>query len=484
MNLSLPQLEIFLSTQKINLFLAGVASGKTYLDGIISYRFISEFQNVIGFIGANTYGQLNTATFKRISEVWHSLGLIEYNEHNKTGHYVVGKKPPDTFNIIQKGFISYNDIVTFKNGSTIFLGSLDNAKAHEGKEFGWAILDETKDSKESDVKDIILARLRQKGIYVKKNILTTDSTGISICPLYISTSPAKVDWINSWFRLDEHISEIQEKIYDKYDYFKLNFDNKFCTISSTYHNEQNLPANYIEDKRFDWLPEKFNSLIFGNPFTQTGSEYYPFFNRLKHVKACKYNPDLPLHTSFDFNYVPYNSNSIWQIDKKEDKYIVRCIDEFALKNPHNSTEEVCEAIIARYSNHKSGLFIYGDATGRSRSTMNREYKNQFQIIEKMLYPLMNQNSMRVPLSNMPNINRRDFINRAFEGKLPFEIEIDEACKYMISDLTYTKQDSITGLKDKHIVKDSETGEQYQKYGHFTDGAEYFICEAFKDYFKS
>jgi len=28
---------------------------------------------------------------------------------------------------------------------------MDNAKAHEGKEFGWAVLDETKDTEETDV---------------------------------------------------------------------------------------------------------------------------------------------------------------------------------------------------------------------------------------------------------------------------------------------------------------------------------------------
>jgi hypothetical protein len=53
---------------------------------------------------------------------------------------------------------------------------------------------------------------------------------------------------------------------------------------------------------------------------------------------------------------------------------------------------------------------------------------------------------------------------------------------MIEDLTYTKQDSVTGAKDKHKVKDSNTGDVYEKYGHFGDNFEYFLCEAFKGYF--
>ena len=40
---SRPQMDILTSTQPINLFLAGVGSGKTHLLGIKTYQFISRF---------------------------------------------------------------------------------------------------------------------------------------------------------------------------------------------------------------------------------------------------------------------------------------------------------------------------------------------------------------------------------------------------------------------------------------------------------
>ena len=471
---SLPQLEILSSTKQINLFLAGVGSGKTHLDGVISYNFIYNFPLIKGFIGANTYDQLNTSTIFRIRDVWKSMGIVEYEENTKTGFYVVNKQPPNGWNKTNHNYISYNNIISFINGAVIYIGSLDNAKAHEGKEFGWAILDETKDTKEDDVKDIILARLRQKGML--------DKNGNEWNPLYITTSPAKTDWINKWFDLDKYIKEIYDCIYSETDYFKKSTQTKLCIISSTYHNKENLPQNYIENKKQDWSNEKFKTLIYANPFSISGNEYYSSFDRINNVGKCFYNKDLPLHISFDFNVVPYNSCSIWQIEKKEEIYIVACIDEIALINPNNSTPEVCECFINRYINHTSGLYIYGDASGRARKTTNKDFKHDIAVIEYYLRKYFNNNSNRIPTSNPPNRKRREFINKCFENKLNIRIIINESCKNMIDDLTYTKQDSITGGKDKHRVKDLNTGDYYEKYGHFGDNMEYFICEAFKGYF--
>ena len=303
------------------------------------------------------------------------------------------------------------------------------------------------------------------------------------CPLYITTSPAKVDWINNWFELDKDIQSIQDKIYLKDDYFVKRMNNKLCVISSTYHNEHNLPNNYIENKRNDWTNEKFKTLIYANPFSQTGAEYYSSFNRIENVGKTYYNPELALHISFDFNYVPYNSCTIWQVEEKEDIYWVYGIDEIALKNPKNSDEEVCNTFLSRYQHkHKSTLFVYGDATGKAGSTIAKESKSHILNLEKYLRPMLSNYSMRIPRANNTNSSRRDFINRIFEKKLPIRLIIGENMPITIADFSYTKQDLINGGKDKHIVTDSETGEKYQKYGHTGDSTEYFLCECFKSYF--
>ena len=119
--------------------------------------------------------------------------------------------------------ISYHSVME----DLIFTGSLDNAVMHSGKEMGWAILDETKDSREEDVKEIILTRLRQPGMYLVDGVVTDrGSVDQQWNPMYVSTSPAKTPWITEWFELEKYIDEISSKIYSDKTFFEKEFDGK------------------------------------------------------------------------------------------------------------------------------------------------------------------------------------------------------------------------------------------------------------------
>ena len=481
---SAPQKSILQSTAPINLFLSGVGSGKTHLLGIKTYQLIRKFPKVRGFVGANTYLQLVQSTLFRIREYWKSIGIVEYDkESHPEGHYVVGKKPPSHFNVEGHNFDDYYGIISFINGCVIFIGSLERAASHEGKEFGWAVLDETKDTDESDVKEIVIARIRQKGMFLIDGELSDKGTPEQqYNPLFIATSPAKVDWINTWFKLEEHLDEITSKIYSKTDFFYKRIDDKFVCISSTWHNVHNVGENYINNILANNTEERGRALIYANPFTLVGGEFYSSFDRLKHVSKCEYDKTKPLHISFDQNSVPYNSCSIWQFERKGEVWYSYCIDEIALQNPRNSTEEVCDEILMRYAHHQSTIYYYGDASGKARSTMNKEFKHHYEIIEFKLRRFLNKTSARMARQNPSVTKRRDFINRIFEEKLPIKIVIDEGCKLMIADMMYVKQD-INGAKDKHIVTDKETGDKYQKYGHCSDTLDYLIVEVYNNYYK-
>ena len=396
--LTKPQSFISTSSQSINLFLAGMGSGKTYLDGVKSAEFVKYFPNIKGFIGANTYGQLNTSTLYRIKAVWDNLF------HWKEGiHYVCNIRPPDKWERINHYFDSYSDIISFRNGAVIFQGSLENAKSHEGKEFGWAILDETKDTREEDVKEIILMRLREKGLTVNNKAWN---------PLYITTSPAKVPWINEWFKLDEYEGEIKASIYSETDFFRKQYDNKCVTISSTYHNQVNLPLNYIENKKFDLSTEQFNRMIYGDPFMKTGGEFYASFDRSIHVGRCEPLPGEAVHISFDQNVVPYITANLYQIVSENGVYNVRVFDEFCLPNPNNKTEKLCNKIIEKHHDlmKSGGLYYYGDASGKHRDTRGME--NDYDIIERMFAPYISNTSNRVNSRN-PGVNKRTYVYKPY-----------------------------------------------------------------------
>jgi len=467
--ISEPQRAILKSTASLNLFLAGVGSGKTHVGGIISYRFIKKFPKVRGFIGANTYLQLTQSTLFRIREYWKSIGLTEYDKtSNPHGLYVVNKKPPQHFDTKGHNFDDYYGIISFVNGCVVFTGSLDHAEAHYGKEFGWSILDETKDADETDIKEVILARLRQRGIYIKDGELAEEGTDFN--PAYFLTSPAKTDWINEMFRLEEWMDEISATIYSDKTFFKKHFDDKFVTISSTYHNLVNLPTNYIDLIKERNTEERARALIYGNPFATLGGEFYSSFDRLNHVGRVGYDHTLPIHISFDQNSVPYNSAGLTQVKRVEEKWGQfdfywewRFFDEIALPNPRNSTEEVCEEFIDRYDRYKPQIYYYGDASGHSRhvTAAKTDFEHHYEVVEYKLRKYLVNGSDRTLFSNPSIPLRRDFMNKLLEGKLPIRFIVDESCHKMIADLMYTKQ-ALDGGKDKHIVEDKETGDKYQK----------------------
>lgn len=480
--ISHPQAAILESTASLNLFLAGTGSGKTHLGGILAARFILEFPGVRGGIFANTYDQLNTSTLFRIREYWSSIHVTEWSKDNPGGFYVSGKEPPQDWTDCKRNFDRFTNIISFRNGGLIFTGSLDNYMSHSGKEMGWCLLDETKDTAEEAVTEVIITRLRQPGMYVVDGKVSHEGKNTEQWnPLYCLTSPARVDWLNELFELDKFVDEITARIYSKVTFFEKRFGDKNVVISSSYHNVHNVGINYINNILATNSEERGKALVFANPFATTGGEFYSSFDRLRHVGRAKYDPLLPIHISFDQNSVPYNSASIWQVERKGELWELRAIDEIALTNPRNSTEEVCEEFMVRYPHHKAGLFYYGDASGHNRSTMNKDFKHHYEIVSFKLVKYLVNTSDRTLLQNPSLVLRRDFVNKIFENKLPIRITIDEGCHHIINDYMYVKQ-ALDGTKDKHIVTDKETGEKYQKYGHLSDSADYLMVELFKNYY--
>lgn len=480
--LSHPQMSILQSKAGMNLFLAGTGSGKTFLGGVLSINFITKFPDVRGAVFANTFDQLNTSTLFRIREYWSSIGISEWTKENPNGMYVSGREPPINWTKCKRNFDRFNNIISFCNGGLIFTGSLDNYFAHSGKEFCWCLLDETKDTAEEAVKEVIITRLRQPGMFMVNGKLShAGNQSQQYNPLYCLTSPARTDWINELFEIDKFADEISKLIYSDTTFFEKEFNNKKVVISSAYHNVHNVGLNYINTILANNSEERGRALVYGNPFAVTGGEFYSSFDRLKHVGNIKYDPLLPIHISFDQNSVPYNSAGIWQVRLGKDHWELFCIDEIALQNPRNSTEDVCEEFIMRYPNHKAGLYFYGDASGHNRSTMNKDFSHHYEIIAYKLRKYLVNESDRTLTVNPSLVLRRDFVNKIFEEKLPIRIMIDESCHYTIADFMYVKQ-ALDGGKDKHIVTDKETGDKYQKYGHLSDASDYLMVELFKTFY--
>lgn len=477
-----PQVEILETTCDRVLMHCGVGIGKSQTIGVLSAEFVLNNPEVRGFIGANTYNQLAKSTLDRVFNVW--LTQFGWKEGLQ---FVKDKIPPNHYKKFGADMKSYENTISFENGALIFLASLDNYKVIDGTEFGWACLDETKDTKEEAVKEVIVARLRQNGMCINPKtgvISKTMKPGyIGYNPLYIFTSPAKVKWLIEWFDLVGEAEEISKHIFSETDYYRRRKDRQFVVIASSYHNKSNLPVGYIEGLVKDYSHNEglVDMLIYGSPFGKTGGEFITTFSRLKHVKPFDPWDDEVVHLSFDFNYVPYMTCTCWQIkyDSETNRYKVRAFDEFCLPNPKNNCESLAKEIELKYSGlMKKGIFYYGDYSGKNGSVVVAEFKNNYAVLEKYLKPYINNSSDRV-IVNKGLTKRRYFMNKAFAGDLPMDIEVHPQCKELINDLEFCKEGPDGGkLKVKVKVNDIS----FEERGHGLDSAEYFFTSAFDTLF--
>lgn len=509
--LSEPQTEVLSTRKAVILDMAGQGGGKSRVIGYSSASFILEFPELMGFIGANTEMQLTQSTLSAVFRVWADVyGLYEYDQKaSPSGAFVVDKRPPPHFSRIHKQR-SYRGIISFWNGCTVYIGSLENYKAHDGKEFAWAHLDETKDTKEAALKEVIFGRLRQYGlwysrtspeeIYFDSDISKENAeknNWESWNPLYIHTSPAMggVPWLNKMFNLDPFAKEIKRRVSRKEkDYFKREFENKCVVIYSAYHNQQNLPPNYLKNQESNLATEEdVLKMVHGYPFGKSGSSYYPSFRKDFFVHRVPYRRGKPVHITLDFNVMPYMTLLCAHVE-----FITRYISpdgikrdtpeygdqpievlrisfyrEYCLGSPQNSVEGVAEAFMADHDPTETEVFFYGDASGLSRIPGLGSYTN-FGQLKDLLFAYLNSNSQRVKMPNVAPLTRRDLLQKIFAGKIPeVEVEFDESMEKTIDDFEYVKQGVNGKVKEKE--EDKETKKFYEKNGHTSDAAEYMVC---------
>ena len=483
--LNVPQYEIISSTKPLNFFFGGYGCGKTRVMADLSLYYVSNAPQMVGLIAANTYGQLTRSTLFRIFAEWTSYKIKEFSETNPDGMYVVGKRPPGFFKKYHQ-LDDYRSVISFRNGAMIFIASLDNYKSLDGMEVAWMLLDETKDTKK-DAINILIGRLRQKGLYVSKDPrhpIRTYSTKVrgktEINPMYIFTAPSREQWLYDLAGLSklkkEAIAEIREDLYNEPHYSIRYIQGRKVVFSATQANAKNLPANYVENMQATMPSYVQDLLIYGFPFAKEGGEFYKYFSVEKHVQNCTYKPDLPLCISFDENVVPYAPCGIWQADRKD----IYKIDEIDLEQPRNNIYEVCSEILKQYGNHKAPVYIFGDATSNKRDAKLPVAQNFFSIVKSQLHKM--RPIMRVPKANPKVTQRASFVNAIHEKNIyGIRILIDPKCQNTINDYRFLKEDS-KGGKLKQVVRDPVTKVSYQKYGHDSDLDEYFICEYFKKEF--
>jgi phage terminase large subunit len=428
-------LPFFESEHKFQILWGGAGSGKSWgiMQKIIKICLEEEGTRVLAC--RRTKNSIKESVFKQFKSFIEEYGLSKFVQVNKTD-------------------MSFQ----FYNGSEIITTGLDEVERLKSlAELSIIFIEEATEIEKHQFDQLVL-RLRGTG-KKRKNII------MSFNPV------SQLHWIKeTFFNDDEKPNPNVFKLHSTFlnnDFIDDGYKETLLEMYSSEGNE-NTYRIYIKG---DWGRIK------------TNNEFYANFSFGKHVKEdISYYTKERLHLTFDFNVSPYMSLLVSQIiwDDKNKKWRVNVIDEILGISPKNTTEAVCDMFLEKYEGKIfDAIYIYGDASGRSRNPANKLH--QYDIIQTILAPYISASSLRVPKANPSILKRRGFISRILNSGYDIELRISKNCKKLIEDIENVTEDA-DGKKSIKRVRDKTSGAVYIKYGHLSDALDYLLVEAFRGYF--
>jgi hypothetical protein len=324
-------------------FFGGVATGKSFSLAQFDVRMFLDRPEVPGFIGANTYDQLNQATLKELF-FW----LEEYGFD-----YVIHRKPPPSWGTPALNLPRYHNVLSVRVGkkrvANAFTRVLSKADALRGIQFGWYSLDETRDTPQ-DSHDVILSRMRRY----------PDPRGL------VGTTTNGEDWGYKRFALARPGQRLYGSLH----------------VPTT----KSVELGIVSQQYLDTMLSSYSELMAQQEIyamhvnVAGGRAYYSAgpWNRSVCSPWGDWVPDInrPLIVGCDFNFDP--APHIWMIGQvSPDGQSIHWFDE--LSRNRASTPEMAFLLISRYP----GFFfrIYGDRSGARATTSNAGKHDYAQIAE-------------------------------------------------------------------------------------------------------
>jgi PBSX family phage terminase large subunit len=375
----------------------GFGSGKTFAGSLLGILLALKFPKILGLVGAQTYSLVRDTT------------LVSYFEHLEN----MGLKEAKDFD-----FSKSEQKLFFKNGSIIMFRHFDEPSKLKSLNLGFAEIEEMSDVPYETFK-MLLGRMRQipgnswKGFRYR---------------IFGHTNPeARRGWIYNTF------------VRNKKPNYRL-------IIAPTTENVY-LPKHYCEELKYAYDEKYYKKNVLGE-FEEDSSAHVVKDFTSENIRKIKYDKDLPLHISCDFNVDPM----CWVLAYKDDRKIY-AFDEIALENA--TTAMACAEFHRRYGAHKGPIIINGDASGDNRTTAS-EYTNY--VIMKNRLSALGYYDVRVEIRafNPPIKNRINAFNAMVHSAAgERRLLIDPKCEkvlYNINNLKYREGSSILNLPSYYQIK--------------------------------
>ena len=359
----------------VAIYQGGYGSGKTWCGSLLGILLAKKYPASKGLVGAKEYELVRKTTLVSYLEHLDNLGFVPEKDY--------------IYNKIDK-------IIKFSNGSEILFTALDDPEKFKSLNLHWAEIEEASQISDSSFKQLI-GRLRNT--YRGNN------------------------WVDFRYRLFGHTNPQADKGWIWQRFVEHSKDNYRLIIAPTTNNIY-LPKHFIQSMKESFDEEYYRINVLGEfGDYSSGLVVKGFTNENK--LNLKYNPNLPLHLTCDFNVDPM----CWALAHKDDENVY-FFDEIVLEN--TSTQQCIEEFIKRYPKHKAEIIINGDASGDNRSTQS-EYTN-YAIIKKNLEEYgYKKIKFRLRNYNPPILSRISAFNaRVKNSKGERHLFVDERrCKWIL-----------------------------------------------------
>lgn len=192
-----------------------------------------------------------------------------------------------------------------------------------------------------------------------------------------------------------------------------------------------------------------------------GARVYTAYSDGLHIKPQRLHPRYPLAWCIDFNVQPF-CTVIGQYYSGVFHYPAELVLD------SGGIDDMCDLFRETYPSHQHEVWIYGDATGGSRSAQTG--KTSYRLILENLQSYPQAVKLKVPQANPGIRDRINAVNYALRGPAGHVgIEIDPTCKELIADFNGVLSDGRQGIKKSYAMTDA-----YSRRTGTSDAAGYHI----------
>lgn len=451
--------------QNLTVLMAGRGLGKTSMIGPFTYTMAATMPRAKTFFASTTYNQLMTKTLPVVQKMWDNHGLKEYIPGHQMGHYIIGKKPPKNWAKPYEVPRKYTNVITFFNGYTIELLSMDRPDLARGGSYDGGDIDEaalvSKDTIDKILIPSIRGRLRQFGhidLHGQLRMYTT------------------VPWQSD----GAYIFDYEEKakaMPDKYGFLE----------ASTLDNVDIIGEDRIEFMRQEMDPLTFAVECENRRFAKTKDPFYNAFDDAYHIYKPKYiyqegesgiqavgtqaiNDSAGFDLSFDFSGW-FKCLTVWQ-SRANVGYCIDALHVYEDKNIDALVRKFCHKYRKTKVKHAN---IYGEFHGLDKRA---EGETLFERVARILAAEGWSSELYVHEPALSHESRYEAVNEFFSetnDALP-QIRFNvENCKPVLIALNSAKLD-YKMRKDKKDEKNRSFNQAHAT--HYTDTVDYYLIQKY------